>query len=46
MLNNETAAGLQPAAILAPNVGSSQNTFQVSLSDLNYNINSNPYAGP
>ena len=46
MLNNETAAGLQPAAILAPNVGSSQNTFQVSISDLNYNINSNPYAGP
>jgi hypothetical protein len=46
MLNNETAAGLQPAAILAPKVGSSQNTFQVSISDLNYNINSNPYAGP
>ncbi len=46
MPNKKTAAGSQPAAILTPQVGNSHNTDQVSLSDSDYSINSNPYAGP
>ena len=46
MPNNKTAAGSQPAAILAPQVGNSHNNDQVSLSDSDYSINSNQYAGP